>query len=52
MTGLGCTVGTLLSGIAAGALSGWVFGASLFAAVFAGLALQRAWRARRGGAAA
>jgi uncharacterized membrane protein YedE/YeeE len=31
MTGLGCTVGTLFSGITAGALSGWVFGASLFA---------------------
>jgi hypothetical protein len=25
MTGLGCTIGTLLSGIHAGALSGWVF---------------------------
>ncbi|MFW5680706.1 MAG: YeeE/YedE family protein, partial [Pseudomonadota bacterium] len=25
MTGLGCTVGTLMSGIMAGALSGWVF---------------------------
>ncbi|WP_244628533.1 YeeE/YedE family protein [Tardiphaga robiniae] len=30
MTGLGCTVGTLFSGVTAGALSGWVFGASLF----------------------
>ena len=30
MTGLGCTVGTLLSGIMAGALSGWVFGAAVF----------------------
>lgn len=35
MIGLGCTIGTLLSGIGAGALSGWVFGA----AVFAGTAL-------------
>ncbi|CAN5510393.1 hypothetical protein BH10PSE11_BH10PSE11_40050 [soil metagenome] len=35
MTGLGCTVGTLLSGIMAGALSGWVFAA----AVFVGIAL-------------
>jgi uncharacterized protein len=25
MTGLGCTIGTLLSGISAGALSGWIF---------------------------
>lgn len=31
MTGLGCTVGTLLSGIMAGALSGWIFGAFVFA---------------------
>lgn len=30
MTGLGCTVGTLFSGITAGALSSWLFGASLF----------------------
>lgn len=33
MTGLGCTVGTLMSGIMAGALSGWVFGAAVFAGV-------------------
>jgi uncharacterized membrane protein YedE/YeeE len=33
MTGLGCTVGTLTSGIMAGALSGWVFGAAVFAGV-------------------
>ncbi|GJD92436.1 hypothetical protein BHAOGJBA_5990 [Methylobacterium hispanicum] len=31
MTGLGCSVGTLLSGIMAGALSGWVFGVAMFA---------------------
>ena len=30
MTGLGCTVGTLLSGVMAGALSGWVFAAAVF----------------------
>ena len=35
MTGLGCTIGTLTSGIMAGAASGWIFGA----AVFAGIAL-------------
>jgi hypothetical protein len=42
MTGLGCTVGTLFSGIAAGALSGWVFGAALFAGTAATL-----WSGRR-----
>ena len=31
MTGLGCSVGTLLSGIMAGAVSGWVFGLAMFA---------------------
>ncbi|MGE3148880.1 MAG: YeeE/YedE family protein [Pseudorhodoplanes sp.] len=33
LTGLGCTVGTLLSGVMAGALSGWVFGAAVFAGI-------------------
>ncbi len=37
MTGLGCTIGTLLSGGMAGGLSAWVFAASLFFAVWAGL---------------
>ncbi|MGJ7530318.1 YeeE/YedE family protein [Variovorax sp. GB1P17] len=41
MTGLGCTVGNLLSGTMAGALSGWVFGASVLFAVWAGLRLKR-----------
>jgi uncharacterized membrane protein YedE/YeeE len=41
MTGLGCTIGTLLSGGMAGALSGWVFGAAVFFAVWAGLRLKR-----------
>lgn len=41
MTGLGCTIGTLLSGTMAGAVSGWVFGAAVIAAVWAGLALQK-----------
>jgi hypothetical protein len=40
MTGLGCTVGNLLSGTMAGALSGWVFGASVLFAVWAGLRLR------------
>jgi uncharacterized membrane protein YedE/YeeE len=41
MIGLGCTVGTLLSGTMAGALSGWVYGVSLFFAVWAGLKIKR-----------
>jgi uncharacterized membrane protein YedE/YeeE len=39
MVGLGCTVGNLLSGTMAGAVSGWVFGAAVFVAVWAGLRL-------------
>ena len=46
MTGLGCTVGTLLSGGMVGALSGWVFGAAVFTAVGVGLWLLRRWNAR------
>ena len=41
MVGLGCTIGTLLSGIMAGALSGWLFGAAVFAAIAATLTLGR-----------
>jgi uncharacterized membrane protein YedE/YeeE len=40
MIGLGCTVGTLLSGTMAGALSGWVYGMSLFFAVWSGLKIK------------
>lgn len=39
--GLGCTVGTLLSGISAGAVSGWVFAASLLAGVTVTIKLGR-----------
>lgn len=39
MLALGCTVGTLLSGIMAFSLSGWVFFAAVFAGVWAGLRL-------------
>lgn len=39
MIALGCTVGVLLSGISAFALSGWVFGAATFAGVFIGIKL-------------
>jgi uncharacterized protein len=41
MTGLGCSVGTFLSGIMAGAVSGWVFGAAMFAGVTATLIVGR-----------
>ncbi|MDQ7990592.1 MAG: YeeE/YedE family protein [Candidatus Dactylopiibacterium sp.] len=41
MVGLGCTVGTLLSGIMAAAVSGWVF------ALFAGVGLYAGWWLRR-----
>ncbi|QEI09547.1 YeeE/YedE family protein [Pigmentiphaga aceris] len=41
MVALGCTVGTLLSGIMAGAVSGWVF------AVVGGLGLVAGWWVRR-----
>ena len=37
---LGCTVGTLLSGIAAFAVSGWVFAATMLAGVWLGIRLQ------------
>lgn len=40
MLALGCTVGTLLSGIMAGALSGWVFALACLAGAWLG------WRAR------
>ncbi|PJF41987.1 MAG: hypothetical protein CUN50_05745, partial [Candidatus Thermofonsia Clade 1 bacterium] len=42
MVSLGCTVGTLLSGISAFALSGWLFGAAVFAGVWLGLKLRLA----------
>lgn len=48
MTGLGCTVGTLLSGVMAGALSGWVFGTAMFVALWTGLRLQRSLASRPG----
>ena len=40
MTALGCTVGTLLSGISAFALSGWLFALTVFAGVWLGLKLR------------
>lgn len=41
MTGLGCTVGVLLSGIHAGALSGWVFLAFCLVGTWFGLTVMR-----------
>lgn len=41
MLALGCTVGTLLSGIMAAAVSGWVF------LIFCGIGLYLGWRLRR-----
>lgn len=43
MLALGCTVGTLLSGIMAGALSGWVFAAFCLVGVLLGLRIRRYW---------
>lgn len=40
MLALGCTVGTLLSGISAFAMSGWVFGAAVFIGVWIGIRLK------------
>jgi uncharacterized membrane protein YedE/YeeE len=40
MVALGCTVGTLLSGISALAVSGWVFGVAVFAGVYLGVKLR------------
>jgi len=41
MVSLGCTVGVLLSGISAFALSGWAFAAALVAGVWSSLAVKR-----------
>lgn len=43
MVGLGCTIGVLLSGISAGALSGWLFGIAVAAGVWLTLPLRRRW---------
>lgn len=43
MLALGCTVGTLLSGVMAGALSGWVFAVFCLLGVLLGLRLRRYW---------
>lgn len=40
MVALGCTVGTLLSGISAFAIAGWVFGAGVIVGVWLGIRLK------------
>jgi uncharacterized membrane protein YedE/YeeE len=40
MTALGCTVGTLLSGVMAGAASGWIFGLACVAGIWVALKLR------------
>ncbi|MCY1540808.1 sulfur transport [compost metagenome] len=44
MLALGCTVGTLLSGIMAGAASGWLFGLFCLLGILIGLRSRRALR--------
>lgn len=44
MLALGCTVGTLLSGIMAGAVSGWLFALFCLLGIVLGLRLRRYWR--------
>ncbi|GHS87423.1 membrane protein [Campylobacterota bacterium] len=41
MTALGCTIGTLLSGTQAGALSGWLFGGAMLLALWGALTIKR-----------
>jgi len=40
MTALGCTVGTLLSGVMAGAASGWIFGVACVSGIWVALKLR------------
>lgn len=42
MISLGCTIGTLLSGVQAFAVSGWIFAIALVGGVYAGLKFRRA----------
>ena len=43
MLALGCTVGTLLSGIMAGAASGWVFAVFCLLGIVLGLRVRKYW---------
>ncbi len=51
MIALGCTVGVLLSGIHAGAVSGWIFLVFCIVGTWAGLAVLKAFANRKGSAA-
>src|SRR5690606_8859253 len=44
MVALGCTVGTLLSGIMAGAASGWIFAVFMFGGLWLGWKARRRWQ--------
>lgn len=46
MLALGCTVGTLLSGVMAGAASGWIFAAACLAGAWIGWRARRHWQRR------
>jgi uncharacterized membrane protein YedE/YeeE len=41
MSAIGCTIGALLSGTQAGALSGWVFGVSMLLSIWIGIGIKR-----------
>ena len=52
MTALGCTVGALLSGIATGAVSGWVFALAAYFGVWLGLSVSARWARQKAPAVA
>ncbi|MDR2342334.1 MAG: YeeE/YedE family protein [Campylobacteraceae bacterium] len=47
MTAIGCTIGTLLSGTQAGALSGWVFAISMLLAIWSGIKIKGRFLAKQ-----
>jgi uncharacterized protein len=48
MVSFGCTIGTLLSGIHASSLSGWLFGVALLGGILLGLPVRRKFLKRSG----
>jgi uncharacterized protein len=48
MVSFGCTIGTLLSGIHASSLSGWLFGVALVGGILLGLPVRRRFLKRSG----
>ena len=48
MVALGCTVGVLLSGIMAGALSGWVFAIACLGGIWLSLRVEQLVRRQAG----